>query len=215
MDKVALSALLIFLSVMAGSCTSVSISGRGDRTDLLDAGLAGWQQTGGQAGRWRFAKGVLRTDGEGAGWLASTRQYGDFVLSLEFRVGPGASGGVLIRTPQSHDPATAGMKIQIVDDYAEQYGDGGPAWPTGSLFGVQVPSDRASKAADVWQKMVITCQGAALKVSLNGKVVMDTSLAYYSYLQSDRPGLGRSAGYVGLDSQNGRVEFRDIKVKTL
>ena len=208
-----LSALLACLSVAASSCTSVS--GSAGRSDLLGAGLVGWQQMGGQAGSWRFARGVLHAEGDSAGWLSSTRPYEDFVLSLEFRVGAEASGGVLIRTPQSYNPATDGMKIQVVDDDAEQYSDSGPAWPTGSLFGLQAPSDRASKAADVWQKMVITCQGSLLKVVLNGKVVVDTSLTYFSYLQADQPGLARSTGYIGLACQSGRLEFRNIRIDTL
>ena len=209
------SSLLICLCIAAGSCTSMSVGGRAGQSNLLDAGLVGWQQMAGQPGAWRFSKGVLRAEGDEAGWLFSTRQYGDFVLSLEFRVGPGAGGGVLVRTPYGNDPATAGMRIQITDDYAERYGDAGPAWPTGSLVGAQAPSERASKAADVWQKMVITCQGPSIKVALNGKTVVDTSLAYFSYLQASRPGLGRSDGYVGLDCQAGRVEFRDIRIDAM
>jgi hypothetical protein len=208
-----LFSLLLGLSVTAGSCTPTRRTS--GRADLLNAGLAGWQQIGGQNGSWRFRNGVLRTDGEGGGWLSTARQYDDFRLSLEFKIAPGGNSGVFIRAPHRGDPAYAGMEIQIVDDYAEGNERLGPNQYTGSIYDVQAPSERASKPADEWQTMTITCDGPSVRVVLNGKEVVDTDLSYFTYKHATHPGLARSAGYIGLQSHGSRVEFRDIRIEPL
>jgi hypothetical protein len=208
-----ISALLSGLLVLAGSCTSTP---RGtDRVDLLSAGLAGWQQIGGEPGSWRFAKGVLWTAGDGGGWLSTVRQYDDFKLSLEFKIAEGGNSGVFIRAPHGGDPAYAGMEVQILDDYAEQHEGLAPGQFTGSIYDVQAPSERASKPAGQWQKMVIVCQGSLVKVVLNGRQIVDTDLTYFPYKYAAHPGLTRAAGYVGLQSHGSRVEFRDIRIEPL
>lgn len=203
-------ALLVCLSVMAGSCTSA----RRDREDLLNTGLVGWQQIGGHSGSWQFRNGVLRADGDG-GWLSTVRQYDDFRLALEFKIAPGGSSGVLVRAPHRDDPAYAGLKIQIIDDYAEAHERLRASRYTGSIYDVQAPSERAGKPAGQWQTMVITCKGPLVEVVLNGKQVVDTDLSYFSHKYAAHPGLARSGGYIGLQSQGGRVEFRDIRIDPL
>ncbi|MBN1360028.1 MAG: DUF1080 domain-containing protein [Sedimentisphaerales bacterium] len=212
--KVTLLALsLVCLSTMASSCTSTGAA-RG-HADLLSTGLVGWQQIGGQTGSWRFRSGVLSTDGSAGGWLSTVRQYGDFRLSLEFRIAPGGNSGVFIRAPHEGDPAYAGLEIQILDDYAEPHEGLAAAQYTASIYDVQAPSERASKAADEWQRMVITCKGPCVKVVLNGRRVIDTNLTYFPYKYAAHPGLARSAGYIGLQNHGSRVEFRDIRIEAL
>lgn len=212
--KVMSLALLLFGGCLAvSSCTAVRIGGGG--ADLLATGLVGWQQIGGATGTWRFENGVLRTEGSGGGWLSTVRRYDDFELSLEFRISPGGNSGVFLRASHKGDPAYAGMEIQILDDYAEQYDTLRPGQYTGSIYDVQAPSERASKPADQWQSMVVTCHGPMVKVVVNGKKAVDTDLTYFSYKYEAHPGLTRSGGYIGLQSHGSRVEFRNIHIRTL
>ena len=128
MDRMKAISAILLLSVTlgAGSCARFRQGGtrmfaRSGGSDLLCTGLVGWQQIGGQQDTWHFEDGVLYTEGEHGGWLATLRQYDDFKLSLEFRVPPGGNSGVFIRSPLEGDPAYTGMEIQILDDYAEQW----------------------------------------------------------------------------------------------
>ena len=83
--------------------------------------LAGWTSIGGKPGNWRVEEGVLTTRGDGKGWLSTNRPYRDFVLKLEYRLGPSGNSGVLIRAPHKGDPSFDGMEIQILDDDAPAY----------------------------------------------------------------------------------------------
>jgi len=205
--------LLVSLMVGAGSCTRMQ---RGSsRANLLSTGLVGWQQIGGEKGSWKCREGVLYTDGGGGGWLSTVREYDDFVLSLEFRVPAGGNSGVFVRAPHEGDPAYQGMEIQILDDADERYGRLRPDQYTGSIYGVQAPSERASRPAGDWQKMVVACSGPLVKVVLNGERVIDTNVDFYPYKVETHPGLKRSGGYIGLQNHGSRIEFRNIQVELL
>lgn len=223
MDKMkAISAILLLsMTLGAGSCTrsgrsgSVALARRSGGTDLLATGLVGWQQIGGGQGTWRFEHGVLYTEGQDGGWLATRRPYGNFRLALEFRVSPGGNSGVFIRSPLEGDPAYTGMEIQILDDYAEPWRDLDPFQYTGSIYGIQAPSERASKQAGQWQRMAVTARGPRIEVVLNGERIIDTKLSYYPYKIESHPGLVRNGGHIGLQNHGSRVEFRNIRVQEL
>jgi len=211
--KIVSMLLLLGLSLGSGSCARMQA--RAHDTDLLATGLAGWQQIGGQEGAWHFENGVLYVEGENGGWLATHRQYDDFILSAEFRVPPGGNSGIFLRAPLEGDPAYAGMEIQILDDYAVQQGRLEPDQYTGSIYGVQAPSDRVSKKAGQWQRIVVVARGPRIQVNLNGKKIVDTDLTYYAHKAATHPGLVRKAGYIGLQSHGSRIEFRNLRIREL
>jgi len=209
-----ISALLLWsLTFGAGSCARVQT--RAGDVDLLSTGLVGWQQIGGQGGAWRIEEGVLSIDEGSGGWLATHRQYGNFVLSLDYRISPAGNSCVFIRAPLEGDPAYTGLEIQIVDDYAERPSPLESWQYTGSLYGVQAPSNRVSKQAGQWQTMVIVARGPRIQVELNGTKIVDADLTNYTYLANTHPGLTRTSGYVGLQSHGSRVEFRNIRIREL
>ncbi len=201
------------LVLWAGSCAGTQTHARD--SDLLATGLVGWQQIGGQERAWRFENGVLSVTGEQGGWLATHRQYNNFAVQLEFRVAPGGEGGLLIRTPLEGNPAYAGLKIEIRDDSAEQGSRLEPSQYTGSISGIQAPSDRVSKKAGQWQRLVVIAQGVHIQVGLNGKKIVDTDLSYYTHMANTHPGLLRKGGHIGLQSAGGPIEFRNIKLREL
>ena len=217
MDKAKAGWLVVLFGVTlgAGSCTRVYRDGpAGGAEDLLATGLVGWQQIGGGPGNWQIEDGILSAQGQG-GWLSTVRPYDDFALSLEFRVAPEGNSGVFLRAPHRGDPAYAGMEIQIIHDRAEQWRDLRPSQYTGSIYGIQAPSERASKRANEWQTMAVSCKGPQVKVILNGQEVVDTSTTYYPYKYGTHPGLTRRTGYLGLQDHGGGVEFRHIEIKAL
>jgi len=213
--KVAWLTVLVGVALGAGSCARVSLPGRTGGEDLLATGLVGWQQIGGRQGSWQFADGVLSTEGQGGNWLSTVKQYENFELWLEFRVGPGGNSGVFVRAPHRGDPAYAGMEIQILDDHAEAHRSLRPNQFTGSIYGVQAPSERVTKPAEQWQRMTISCRGPHIEVTLNGRTVVDTNTTYFPYKYESHPGLAQKRGYIGLQDHGSPVAFRNIHIKPL
>ncbi len=177
--------------------------------------LQGWQVINGQPESWQVAAGVLYTTGQGGGWLSTTREFADFTLSLEFRVPADGNSGVFLRSPHHGDPAYTGMEIQVLDDYAEQYARLKPWQYTGSVYGIQAPSQRVSKRAGEWQKMVITCRGPRVCVELNGQKTIDTDLVDHMQQSKEHQGIQRRAGYIGLQNHSSKLEYRNIWLEEL
>jgi len=204
--------LMLSLVLGVGSCSRVYV--RSGDTNLLSTGLVGWQQVEGEQGSWKMEDGVLCTEG-GDGWLSTLRQYDDFILSLEFRLSPAGNSGVFIRAPHEGNPAYQGLEIQILDDAAEQWRGLRPDQYTGSIYDVQAPSERATRSAGTWQKMVIECRGSHVRVAVNGQKVIDTDTSFYPYKAETHPGLMRRSGYIGLQNHGSKVEFRNLQLRPL
>jgi hypothetical protein len=126
---------------------------------------------------------------------------------------------VALRSPLEGDPAYAGMEIQILDDEwyldPKNYKGLRPTQKTGSIYDVVPPSKDALKPVGEWNKYQIVCKGRQVTITLNGTKVVDANLDDYKEHFKKHPGLTREKGHLGLQSHDGRVEFRNIYVKPL
>jgi hypothetical protein len=180
--------------------------------------LTGWRCYAGKPGVWRAEDGLLVCAGEGGGWLGTERDYSDFVLRLEYRLKPAGNSGVYLRAPEEGHISRVGMEIQILDDDHPRYARLDYYQYTGSLYHVVPPRRRVTKPAGQWNALEVRCEGRHLAVVLNGVKVVDEDL---DRLRQDRevarehPGLARTAGRLGLQNHNERVEFRHLRVKEL
>lgn len=177
--------------------------------------LAGWTSIGSKPGNWRVEGGLLVTRGDGKGWLSTNRAFGDFVLRLEYRVGPSGNSGLLIRAPHKGDPSFDGMEVQILDDDAPAYRALQPAQYSGSVYGVLASKRGQTRPAGEWNAMVITAQGSRIKVELNGAVVVEGDVSKHPEASPRHKGVGRSKGFVGLQSHSEPVQFRNIAIREI
>lgn len=69
-------------------------------------------------GGWSANNDVIRCDTVTYGWLRSNEQYGDFELSLEFKLPPRGNSGIYIRSPEQGHLSRLGMEVQVIDDDA-------------------------------------------------------------------------------------------------
>jgi hypothetical protein len=175
--------------------------------------LAGWKVLGGKMSAWSAADGILFVSGGGGGWLMTEKEYGDFEIRLEYKVPKHGNSGVALRAPMQGNPAYQGMEIQILDD--RDYKNLRPAQYTGSIYDVVPPSKHVTKPAGEWNQMRITAKGRRITVELNGTQIVDANLDDHKNRSKDHPGLLRDKGHLGLQSHDGRVEFRRIYVKPL
>lgn len=175
--------------------------------------LSGWKVLNGKMDVWGADKDILYVDGKGGGWLMTEKEYGDFELVLEFKMPKMGNSGVALRAPLMGDPAYQGMEIQLLDD--ENYKGLRPTQYTGSIYDVVAPSKQVTKPAGEWQKIHIIAKGRQVTVELNGTKIVDANLDDYKDRAKAHPGLLRTTGHLGLQSHDGRVEFRNLFVKPL
>src|SRR5688572_24816551 len=167
--------------------------------------LKGWVTLHG--GEWTVEEGVLvgkngtnwTTNPEKSGsWLRSAKQYGDFVLELEYAINQRGNSGIFFRSDLNKNPAFTGYEMQIVDDHGRKPTKGS----TGGLYDVVAATQNMSKPAAEWNTVKISAKGQHIEVWLNGEKTVD--------LQGERA----QKGYIGLQNHDARsvVKFRNIRV---
>jgi hypothetical protein len=144
------------------------------------------------------------------------KEYGNFELRLEYKVPVNGNSGVALRAPLTGDPAFEGMEIQILDDDGPAYKNLRPDRYTGSLYGVIPPGKRVGKPAGEWNQYRIVCKGPKVTIELNGTQIIDADLDTLKEQHAKKhPGILRTKGHLGVQSHDGRVEFRNLLVKEL
>jgi hypothetical protein len=78
------------------------------------------------------------------------------------------------------------------------------------------PSRRVSKPAGEWNQYRIVCKGPKVTIDLNGTRIVDADIdTLKGRYGKKHPGLLRDRGHLGVQSHDGRVEFRNLLVKEL
>jgi hypothetical protein len=172
--------------------------------------LTGWHVMEHQD--WHVDNGILWTEGQG-GWLRSGKPYGDFIWRFEYRTSKGSNSGMFIRSAEAGNPAFTGIEIQILDDA----GKPASVHSSGSLYGASAPQQNAAKPAGEWNQVEISCLGRQVAVTFNGHKIQDVNLddAKFAHVQERPLTKVPDAGYLGLQSHTGRVDFRNLRIQVV
>ncbi|WP_425618180.1 DUF1080 domain-containing protein [Anatilimnocola sp. NA78] len=186
-------------------------------TSLFDGKtLAGWQ---GSTNGYLVEDEAIVCDPKSGGNLYTDKEYGDFVLKLEFKLTPGANNGIGIRTPMKGDPAYVGMELQVLDDTSDKYKSLAPYQYHGSIYGVVAVKKGHQKPVGEWNTQEITVKGKHVKIVLNGETIVDADIEKASTPKTldgkNHPGLLNEKGYICFCGHGAKVAFRNIQIKEL
>ena len=180
--------------------------------------LDGWKLVDRTGPGYVVENGKIVCPADGGGNLFTIREYANFVFRFEFRLEEGSNNGIGIRAPYEGDAAYAGMEIQILDHDAPVYrGKLRPAQKHGSIYDVVAAKTGYLKKTGEWNEEEITASGRRITVKLNGTVIVDADLDSVKdpAVLKKHPGLARATGHIGFLGHDSRVEFRNIRVRTL
>jgi hypothetical protein len=184
--------------------------------------LDGWVGLDGGTDSYYVKDNVLVCKATGKVHIFTEKQYADFVLRLQIKMDPGGNNGVGIRTRKHKAPHLFGMEIQVLED--AYYADGDPIklkdyQHHGSIYGVVPAKTGHLKPAGQWNDEEIVCDGRHVKVTLNGKVIVDADLDEAQPLDGqEHPGLKYEQGHISLHAHGNygaEVFFRNLRVKEL
>jgi len=206
------------LSIGACEVQQVEVTGEeasdvGERVQILRSheGLYskhGWNHYGPGHFELDPETGTLTSHG-GMGLLwYSVREYGDFVLEVEFKSTDGATNsGIFFRVPgvpTSDDYIYHSFEVQI-----DEAADG--IHQTSAIYDAEAPSEQASNPPGEWNQYVITVQDDHIAVELNGRQVVDWEMEPRGKVEDFV-----RRGYIGLQSYNSSpVHFRNIYATAL
>lgn len=166
----------------------------------------------------------------GKGWpigvVRSEKMYQNFILEVEWRhMEQGGNSGIFVwcdAQPEAHNRLPSGVEVQMLElDWVSQNQvDGKPApiaYVHGELFGAgktKTLPDNArgtrSKsienrclAAGEWNRYMVVCVDGTIKLSVNGKFVNGIRES------------SQRKGYLCLEAEGARIEFRKLKVISL
>jgi hypothetical protein len=180
--------------------------------------------------QWKVVDGVLHGSDPRGTWLISQKEYGDFELEFEWKIGPRGNSGCGLRFPDVGDPAFDGLELQMCDP--RYYGDDAPKIPkselTGSLYRAVEPKVEIASVfkPEDWNKYQVKLVASKVNVRLNGVEVQDYDLNQHTTIVKrhnegqtavplkDRPRKGH-IGFQELSRGGGHVEIRNARIREL
>ena len=185
--------------------------------------LTGWEygtDKKAKAGRgYQVKDNVLFCTKDDGGNLFTEKDYDNFVLRFDFKLETDSNNGIGIHAPLEGNVAYNGIEIQILDDEGPAHKGRIKSWQHhGSVYGCVAAKPGASKPVGEWNEQEIVVDGRKIKVTLNGKVIVNSDLdkdVTDPEVLKAHPGLQRKTGRIGLLGHGTRVEFRNLRVKEL
>jgi hypothetical protein len=194
-------------------------------TPLFTAGdLSNWRTTGGGGFQVLFDTILESFTFSRLGVLYTMQEFENFVLKLDWKMFEiDANSGVFLRFPTlSDNPSDAELQdvyqnksyeVQIDEKGfnfpASQEGNplpyGSSLHKTGAIYELAPARKWASKRLGLWNTYEIEAIGNSIRVKLNGELVSEYS----------DPNPRSLKGHIGLQYHTGRVQFRNIRIKTL
>lgn len=155
--------------------------------------LSGWQPT--SEANWRVEDGAIVVDSGKRGFLIHEDTYRNYELTVEFKAAKGANSGVFLNTKRG--------KLKLTEDcYELNIAPPENPFPTGSL--VARAKFEGAGETDAWRRFDVRVRNGRVTVKLDGKQIMD--------YRGEKPATGN---LLGLQLNEGRVSFRNIRVRKL
>lgn len=205
--------------------------------DLFDGQtLNGWKQYNKDTigAIWSVQDGAIVCAGEGhgegsgeqGGSLITRESFGNFELTLDWKISPGGNSGILyhvVESPEYGHAYETGPEYQLIDDKGWE-GDLKDAQMTGSNYDMYAaPKDKKMNPPGEWNSSRIIYNNGHVEQYLNGQKVVefdegsaDWQARYENSKWTEYPGWCKyKEGAIGLQDHGSPIYFRNIKIRRL
>ena len=188
---------------------------------ITDA-FRGWNSESMPEG-WRVVDGALTKDGN-VDELVTRKQYANFDLRLDWKIGKEGNSGIFYRSTREYDHIYwSGPEYQLLDDANAPDGKS-PLTAAGSDYGLYPAMAGVVKPYGEWNHSRLVVRGNHVEHWLNGKKVVSYELNSAEWKAkvaaskfSKYPNYGlAAAGYIGIQGDHpGSIALRDIRIREL
>ena len=148
---------------------------------------------------WSVKDGIITADSdvaENRGLLVTTTRFADYELRCDYKVAVGGNSGIFLRTPfEPKDPAVDCYELNMCDSH--------PEFGTASLV-KRVKPDKAVKGDGEWHSFHVRLEGPKVTVKFDGEQVLEFTDT------TEKP---LTTGFIGLQMNGGKIEFRNVFLK--
>ncbi|HJO26697.1 MAG: hypothetical protein CMK00_04490 [Planctomycetes bacterium] len=197
---------------------------------------AGWQLLfdGESTSAWRN----FRSDGEVRGWearagnlvctggggdLITKDTYADFMLDVEWKIGPGGNSGIFFHVTEDHGAVwETGPEVQVLDNQAHGL-DPLALTAAGSNYALHAPSAAVVAPVGQFNRVRLIVVGGRVVHYLNGHKVVDYTLQTEDWRElveaskfGSMPAYGRAGrGHIALQDHGDEVCYRNLRIRRL
>ena len=169
-------------------------------------------------------KGKTRIKGMGYAW--TKQPYGDFSLTLSYKLSEGANSGVFFRTDKDN-PVQGGFEIQLLDNagFEKSHGKKDPKNLNGAFYDCQAATADPAKPVGQWNDLNLTVKGMQLTVEINGKVINEANINDWNTAKKNPDGSANKfktalnqlpkTGRIGFQNHGQVVWFKDVVIQSL
>lgn len=159
------------------------------------------------------ANAAIVTTGISNCWMLTNRSFGDFALSIQYQTSTHGNSGIgVLALPEDAAP----IEVQLGH---ESNCDTGALWlPATSTSSIQLLSAQHpvdERSSPEWNRLVIFLEARKLTTYVNGAEVSSFDLASLQASNKSVSALQRTSGRIGLQSNAGKVQFRDLQILEL
>lgn len=162
----------------------------------------------------------------GMGNIWTRNSYGDFELTLSYKLSEGANSGVFYRADKDN-PVQGGFEVQLMDNEGVQklHGAKDARKLNGAFYDAQAPSSDPSKPAGQWNRLTLRCEGPRVQIAVNGTQVIDVDVNDWDTPQRNPDGTPNKfktalkdlprTGRIGLQNHGQVVWYKEIEIRPL
>ena len=184
---------------------------------FLGKDLSGWEC---KPGSWKVENGEMVC--VGGSYIWTERQYGDFILELEFKIPPQGNSGVFFRNADKNDPVQTGIELQVYDTHGQEP-------PTrnhcGAIYDCMAPMVQAVRLPGEWNHVVLICRGPWIYAYMNGERIIRMDLDRWTEPHKNPDGSPNKfntaykdmprTGYIGFQDHGNPVYYRNVRILPL
>lgn len=202
-------ALLLSLAAVAALCCGCSRGVRIFNGDNLDGWTAITAPDSAASPDQVFSAkdGAISVTGQPLGYIRTNGKYSDFTLSLEWRWsgGQGYDSGIYVYLQDGDKVWPQGVQCQLKGDELGMIISGieieGGELRGNSWFKETLTDEKVEKPVGEWNETRIVCKKGNCTVYINGALINSTRI------------IGATEGYIGMQSEGGPIEFRNIVLR--
>lgn len=162
----------------------------------------------------------------GRGDIWSRQTYGDFEVTLGYKLSEGANSGVFYRS-NMNDSVQDGFEIQLMDNvgFQKTHGEKDDRKLNGSFYDCLAPSANPQNPIGEWNTLTLRCEGSLISLKINGTETFSVDVNNWDTALQNPDGTTNKfkvarkdasrTGRIGMQNHGQVVWFRDVKIRRL